>query len=174
MPGKYAAKTEMNDPPLLTFGDWMHVMCCRKILAIPFHPSILNTNVQYVTRCARVCVGICEHVFGPVCVRVCVRVPECLCTTTIYASIFVCWSLFFSLLSLLLNHTLPTGIIVLYTLLLIISHGEVYVQFTWRHHRTYDSMIASNTHFLCTHTQRFVCICLAHAEWFTGDWEREG
>lgn len=22
--GKYAAKTERNDPPLLTFGDWMH------------------------------------------------------------------------------------------------------------------------------------------------------
>lgn len=30
--GKYAAKTERNDPPLLTFGDWMHVTCCVKIL----------------------------------------------------------------------------------------------------------------------------------------------
>lgn len=28
LPGKYAAKREMNDPPLLTFGDWMHALCC--------------------------------------------------------------------------------------------------------------------------------------------------
>lgn len=105
LPGKYAAKIEMNDPPLLTFGDWI-----ARLWKIHTSDTIF---IEYV----------CTRSFGRLLARA--RYKRFLCV-----------------------------------LLLIISHGEeVYAQFTWRHHRTYDTSYnkANTRPYLFV----FVCMCRA-------------
>lgn len=105
------------------------------------------------------CVLVSVFGFLSLSLFLCVYVSACLnvCVQLQFMWVFaVCLSLFLFISHSLFNHTLPTGIIVLYTLLLIISHGEVYVQFTWRHHPhiwQYDRV----SH---THARFIVCLCL--------------
>lgn len=95
LPGKYAAKTEKNDPPLLAFGDWVHVTRCVKILTGNFS---FRFNIYVCTRA---------------------RYKRFLCV-----------------------------------LLLIISYGEVYAQFTWRHHTAHMATLQHGKHLSIV----FVCI----------------